>query len=256
MNKKILGMAASLLLAGEMARADPEIMVHEGDVVGPGQLSAALHVNHTPRGDRNRDDGTWPTQRLSSVMAEFATGLAPGWEVGVHLPAMRAGVDSETSRRGALGSSALMLRIKHVRHQQNGLFWGFNAEYDVNARRYVADPRSIELRGIVGLDAEHFRLTANPHLIWGFRHSDALGTPDFNVDWKALHKASGHFAWGVELYTDWGKVDDLRPGAGDRTLYLVSEHSGAWGNLHFGIGQGFRGTPERSIVKMVWSTTF
>ncbi len=154
--------------------ADPEIMVHEGDLAERGELVATLHGNYTPKGDRRRDDGTWPTYRLTSLMAEFATGLAPGWEAGIHLPFMRAGIDSDTSQRGDWGASAVMFRLKYIRRQDSGVFYGFNAEYDINAKRYVADPRSIEFRGIVGFDAEHFRVTANPHLIWGFGRSGGI----------------------------------------------------------------------------------
>ena len=251
-----LWFATAVFGAVSLCHADPEIMVHEGDLSERGEMAATLHTNYTPRGDKVRDDGTWPTLRLSSLMAEFATGIAPGWEVGVHLPFMRAGVDSETSHRGDWGASAVMFRIKHVRHAENGLFWGFNAEYDINAKRYVADPRSIEFRGIVGFDAEHFRLTANPHLIWGFGRSDASHVADFNVDWKALHKLGKRFAWGAELYTDWGKVNELNPGRGDRTLYLVAETETSFGSVHLGLGRGFQGTPEHTIVKAVWATKF
>lgn len=236
--------------------ADPEIMVHEGDLAERGEVVATLHGNYTPKGDRSRDDGTWPTHRLSSLMAEFATGLAPGWEAGIHLPFMRAGIDSETAQRGDWGASAVMFRLKHIQCQESGLFYGFNAEYDINAKRYVADPRSIEFRGIVGYDAEHFRLAANPHLIWGFGRSDASHAPDFNIDWKALHKVSPDFAWGAELYSDWGKAGHLLPGQGDRTLYLVTETETAFGSLHLGIGRGYKDTPERTIFKLVWSNSF
>lgn len=236
--------------------ADPEIMVHEGDLAERGELVATLHGNYTPKGDRRRDDGTWPTHRLTSLMAEFATGLAPGWEAGIHLPFMRAGIDSETSQRGDWGASAVMFRLKYIRRQDSGVFYGFNAEYDINAKRYVADPRSIEFRGIVGFDAEHFRVTANPHLIWGFGRSGGDRAPEFNIDWKALHKVGADFAWGAELYTDWGKAGHLHPGQGDRTLYLVSETETALGSLHLGIGCGYKGTPERTIVKLVWSNSF
>lgn len=247
----LLGMA----VAGA-SLADPEIMVHEDDLAERGELVATLHGNYTPKGDRSRDDGTWPTHRLASLMAEFATGLAPGWEAGIHLPFMRAGIDSDTSRRGDTGVSAVMFRLKHIRKQGNGLFYGFNAEYDINAKRYVADPRSIEFRGIVGYDAEHFRLTANPHLVWGFGRSDTSHAPDFNIDWKALHKLSTDLAWGAEFYTDWGKAGHLHPGQGDRTLYLVAEVETALGGVHLGIGRGYKETPERTILKLVWLSSF
>ena len=236
--------------------ADPEIMVHEGDLSARGEVAATLHANYTPRGDKVRDDGTWPTHHLGALMAEFATGIAPGWEVGVHLPVMRAGVHSDNARPGEWGASAVMFRIKHIHQETNGVFWGFNAEYDINARRYVADPRSIEFRAIVGWDSEHFRLTANPHLIWGFQHLDALKTPDFNVDLKALHKLRPGFSWGGEVYTDWGRADHLQPGRGDRTLYGVAEWDSGWGTLHLGIGRGFKETPEHTVLKAVWSTRF
>lgn len=248
--------AAFLALAAGAARADPEIMVHQNDLAGRGEVTATLHANITPRGDRARSDGTWGTHRLASVMAELATGLAPGWEAGVHLPFMRAGTTHGSARKGELGASALMLRIKHVRELGDGLYWGFNGEYDVNASRYVAEPRSIELRGIVGHKGEILHLTANPHLIWGLGGGRASEPPAFNVDWKATVRHTPALAWGVELYTDWGRVNRPRPGQGDRTLYLVLETETPYGTVHLGLGRGFKDTPERQIFKLVWSTAF
>lgn len=118
--KRCLIMGCAVLGMAGASHADPEIMVHEGDLAERGELVATLHGNYTPKGDRQRDDGTWPTHRLSSLMAEFATGLAPGWEAGIHLPFMRAGIDSDTSQRGDWGASAVMFRLKHIRRQESG----------------------------------------------------------------------------------------------------------------------------------------
>ncbi len=251
-------LAAALggLLFAAALRADPEIMVHQGDLAEPGEVVATLHANHVLSGRRRSDDGTWPAHGLSNLMAEFSTGIAPGWEVGIHLPAMRAGVDAPNVRRGDWGWSAVMFRIKRIARGSDGWYWGFNAEYDINAARYVAERRSIEFRGIAGYDGETWRLAVNPHLIAGWGGGAAGGGPDFNVDFKLLRKAAPGVAWGAEFYTDWGRLADLQPGHGDRTLYLVGEFDGALGGLHVGIGRGFQQTPERLLVKAVWSTAF
>ncbi len=149
-----------------------------------------------------------------------------------------------------------MFRLKHIRRQESGLFYGFNAEYDINAKRYVADPRSIEFRGIVGFDTEHFRVTANPHLIWGFGRSGGDACAGFQHRLEGAAQGERRFAWGAQLYTDWGKAGHLHPGQGDRTLYLVSEAETALGSVHLGIGRGYKETPERTIVKLVWSNSF
>ena len=235
--------------------ADPEIMVHEGDLAERGELVATLHANTTLKGREVGEARVWPVHRLTYLMAEFATGLAPGWEAGVHLPVMRSGVDDPASDNGAWGASALMFRLKHIR-EAGRWFYGFNTEYDINARRYVEAPRSAEFRGIVGYDGERYRVTANPHLIWGWGRAGVERAPDLNLDLKALHKASERFAWGVEAYTDGGKANRLRPGEGDRTAYLVTEFETAQGALHLGIGRGFKETPERCLLKGVWSTRF
>lgn len=236
--------------------ADPEIMVHEADIAAQGELVTSIHFNHAWRGRKTSDDGTWPAHRLTYAMAEFATGLLPGWEAGVHLPVMRGGVDGENSDNGAWGYSAIMFRLKHIRVREDGWFYGFNAEYDINARRYVRDPRGAEFRGIVGFDAPRFRITANPHLMWGWGQPDSPRSPDLNLDLKGLLKWSDAFAWGVEAYTDGGRVNQLRPGEGDRTLYLVAEFETHVGAIHVGIGQGFKETPERYLLKGVWTARF
>jgi len=236
--------------------ADPEIMVHEADLADRGEVVTSLHANHAWQGRRFSDDGTWPAHRLTYLMAEFATGLVPGWEVGVHLPVMRGGADGVSSDNGAWGASAIMFRLKHIRRAGGGWFYGFNAEYDINARRYVRDPRGAEFRGIVGFDGEHVRVTANPHLMWGWGREDSPRSPDLNLDLKALFKVSETFAWGIEAYTDGGRINRLRPGDGDRTIYLVAEYETRIGAIHVGLGQGFKETPERHLLKGVWTTRF
>ena len=111
-------------------------------------------------------------------------------------------------------------------------------------------------RGIVGFDGERVRITANPHLVWGWGREDSRRSPDLNLDLKVLYKASETLAWGVEAYTDGGRVNRLRPGDGDRTIYLVTEFETRIGAIHVGLGQGFKETPERYLLKGVWTTRF
>lgn len=255
-NKKWAASLLALTVLATQVVADPEIMVHEADLAAEGQVVSTLHANRVLSGNKHSDDGTWPVHGLTNLMAEFATGVAPGWEVGIHLPMMRAGVDAPGVHRGEVGSAAVMFRVKHIRHAEDGWFYGFNAEYDINAARFVAEPRSVEFRGIAGYDGSHFRLVANPHLMWGFGRSGIDRRPDFNVDLKALYKYSKTFAFGSELYMDWGKLNELAPGRGDRTLYLVTEAETALGAVHVGVGRGFRDTPEKYVAKLVWALNF
>ena len=60
---------------------------------------------------------------------------------------------------------------------------------------------------------------------------------------------------GAPSYTDWGKTGICTP-ARTTTLYLVSEAETALVSLHLGIGRGYSGRPERTIVKLVWSNSF
>lgn len=242
-------------LMPSIALADPEIMIHEQDLAERGEVAVTMHANHTFRGDRSAVDGAWPSHRNTFVMAEFATGLAPGWEVGVHIPFQRAAIDSSVGNAGAWGSSGVMFRLKHITQQESGFFYGFNAEYDMLAKRFTPQTRGAEMRGIVGFDAEQYRVTLNPHLMLGWGNGQER-TLNFNIDMKALHKLRPDFAWGAELYTDWGETNHLRPGEGDRTVYLVGEFDTRIGDLHLGIGRGFKETPERLNFKVVWSDKF
>jgi hypothetical protein len=244
------------LAIGNAAHAtDPEIMVHENDIAERGEIVATLHANYTARGSRQTGDTTWPSDKLTNLMAEFATGLAPQWEIGLHLPIMRAGVTSESSTAGSWGSSGVMLRIKHIDEWENGFFLGFNAEYDVYAQRYATDNRSIELRGIVGLDTENYRLTLNPALMWGLGSRVEEHAPYFAVSGKALYKLNPQWGFGAEFYSNWGAANNLLPGDGDRLAYLIGE----WlpddiQSVHFGIGRGFRNTSDWEIFKLVWTS--
>lgn len=248
--------AALLALAlPAIALADPEIMIHEQDLAERGEIVTTLHGNYTARGDRTRTDGSWPSHRHTFLMAEFATGLAPGWELGVHIPFQRAGIDSTTSREGEWGATGVMFRLKHITKLESGLFYGFNGEYDMLAKRFSPETKGVEMRGILGFDAEHYRVTLNPHAMlgWANGHDAKL---DFAVDMKALHKLRPDVAWGAEIYTDWGSADHLHPGRGDRTIYLIGEFDTPVGGLHIGVGKGFQGTSDRLNFKAVWAVEF
>jgi hypothetical protein len=244
-------------LIGQIAgtRADPEIMVHQYDVASRGTIVSSLHANYAAKGQRESQDAAWPVDNLGSLMAEFATGLAPNWEAGIHLAGMRAGRNSENSQSGHWGSSALIFRLKYAQLMESGFFFGANVEYGLNARRYIPDGRTAELRGILGFESDILKLTINPLLVKALGSNDDSAV-DFNMDFKALHKLRKGFSWGGEMYSDWGKLNSLNPGAGDRIIYLVGEFDAADQSFHFGIGRGFKDTPEHVMLKAVWSRTF
>lgn len=254
---KLSLLCTALLISTCVQATDPEIMVHESDLAERGEIVATIHGNYTRTGGKDTGDNTWPSHRQLNLMAEFATGLAPGWEVGVHLPFRRAGIDSPSSEKGNWGSTAIMFRLKHITQFDNGLFVGFNAEYDRLAKRFDEASTGIEFRGIVGYDHENFRLTLNPTYAWGFGRSTTDHRPDFGIDGKLLYKVSDKLGYGIETYTDWGKSGHLKPGQGARTVYLISEFEIAKDQaLHIGLGKGFRNTDERTVLKAVWSTSF
>lgn len=232
-------------------------MLHENDTASKGEVVATLHSSYTARGIKERENGTWPEQRQTNLMAEFATGLAPGWEAGIHLPIRRAGIDSASSHEGAWGSSGVMFRLKHVVSMENGFFYGFNTEYDIFARRFDPANRGIEFRGIVGQDTDDYRITLNPVLNWGVGGTDYVHKPDFRLHAKAIYKISERLAWGLETYSLWGKVNDLHPGIAERIVYLVGEFRLCDNSsLHLGVGQGFKESPEKTVFKAIWSSSF
>lgn len=249
------------VLAGILAlpayATDPEIMVHENDLAEKGEVVATLHSNYTLRGSKESGNSTWPDYRQLNLMAEFATGLAPGWEAGLHLPIRRAGVDSPSSREGEWGSSGAMLRLKHITSLENGFFVGFNAEYDFFAKRFEPNSRGVEFRGIIGHDTDDYRVTLNPTWNWGFGSGSETHVPEFSLNGKALYKVNEKVAFGVETYTLWGSTTDLSAGKGERYVYLVGELDlGHDQTLHLGVGQGYKDAPAKSILKAVWSTSF
>jgi len=243
--------------ASNALATDPEIMLHENDVADKGEIVAALHANQTTQGSKTSGNDTWPAHRQSNLMAEFATGLAPGWEIAVHLPIRRSGIDSPSAHEGAWGSSGVMFRLKHVTNLENGFFYGFNTEYDIFARRFANADRGIEFRGIIGHDTNNYRVTLNPVFNWGFGGTSETAKPDFSMSAKALYKLNDKVAWGMEAYTLWGKTSDLRPVGGDRTVYVVGEFElNKDDTLHVGIGQGFKDSPEKTVLKAVWASSF
>lgn len=256
LKKLALGLCSTALVTSAFA-TDPEIMVHEADLADKGEIVTTIHANYTPRGGKDTGDSTWPSHRQANLMAEFATGLAPGWEVGLHLPFRRAGIDSPSSSEGAWGSSGVMLRLKHITELESGLFLGFNAEYDGFARRFDTASRGIEFRGIIGYDTPRYRITFNPTFAWSYGRETTDHKADFSLDGKFLYKVSDKLAYGVEAYTDWGRYDALHAGQASRVIYLISEFEiGKDQALHVGIGKGYRDADEQTVLKAVWSTSF
>ncbi len=98
------------------------------------------------------------------------------------------------------------------------------------------------------------------------RHAVDLEDEPAQLERRQEPDDQGHLA-GRELVAGDGRdqqaegehhrqVGGRHPGQGDRTLYLVSEAETALGSVHLGIGRGYKETPERTIVKLVWSNSF
>jgi hypothetical protein len=238
----------------ELAHAEAEIWVHDNELSKQGKVDFTLHANHRYKGARDVEDGVWPAHHQSFLMAEFATGLTPNWELGLHLPFVRNGIDHETAKKGDWGATGAILRLKTIREHESGFFYGFNAEYGVNAKRVSTARHSSEFRGIVGYEQEHYKLVANPTLVWDW--GEAAKRPDLNVDFKALHKINEHQAWGIESYTSWGRYNHLKVADGERVIFLVGEFKLTHDWLQLGIGQGYKHAPEQKVVKMMWHTEF
>lgn len=246
--------AALFLATMPQARASDEIQVYTNDLRKPGESGVEIHANYTPRGSATTDwAGQVPSHHAFNLTPEFSWGLGQGTDWGLYVP-MTRGAD------GAWHENGLKVRIKRLFNveKEGELYYGANFELAWNRPSAVEQNCSGELRTIIGRDFEHWLLAANLTLGFDFAGPNRAGTPDLGVSLRALRKLSEKWNLGLEHYSEPGRLNQLQSwnNSGEST-YLVTEYeSGKGWGVHLGVGHGWTGPVDGTVLKAIVGIDF
>jgi hypothetical protein len=247
-------LASLCALLARPALAGDEIQIYTNDLRKPGESGVEIHANYTPRGSTALD---WAGQVLShhafNLTPEFSWGLVPGMDWGLYVPTTR-------SADGNWHENGLKLRIKRLFNadKEGELYYGANFELAWNRPAAVEQRWSGELRTIIGKDFENWLLAANVTFGFEFSGPNRTSTPDLAVSLRALRKLSGNWNLGIEHYAEVGRLNALQSwNNSGETSYLVTEYeSGRGWGVQVGVGHGWTGTVDGTVVKAIVGMDF
>ena len=240
--------ALAFALCATLARAAPhEINVFTDEVEEPGHTGLEMHVN-TARGRTQPDyPGEIPPGGVLRVMPELVVGIAPGWEVGLHLP-------MQFDRTGQLHPDGLRVRLKHVlpRDEKQPFFAGVNFEWGYDQPHLSEDRHNLEVRGIAGWRTDEWLVAGNAILAWVAKGANRSGKPDFEASLKVAREVREGLALGIEHYAGFGRLSRFAPRRDqDHVLYFAAdiEHKG-W-SVNVGLGRGLTRAADDVVLKAI-----
>jgi hypothetical protein len=249
-----LWLASFGALLASPAWAGDEIQIYTNDLRKSGESGVEIHANYTPRGSAAVDwDGQVPSHHVFNLTPEFSWGLGQGMDWGLYIPTSR-GADGNWHENG------LKLRIKRLFNveKEGELYYGANFELAWNRPAAVEQHWSGELRTIIGRDFEHWLLAANVTLGFDISGPNRTSTPDLAVSLRALRKLTGNWNLGIEHYAEVGRLNALQAWKNSgETSYLVTEYeSGQGWGVQFGVGHGWTGSVDGTVVKAIVGIDF
>lgn len=241
----------ALLLAPAVALSstDDEIQVYNNAINAPGQFGLEIHSNYVAEGTRiPAYEGDAPSYGSFRETSEFSYGLGNDWELGAYLPLLSQG--RTTRLEGG------KMRIKYLKQEDSGFYYGFNTEVGHTTKRSNEQPWNQELRPIIGYYGEAWRLAFNPVFSWSLVGRDAF-LPSFSPMFKVGRVIAGNWVLGVEHFADLGmvhKVEALRH-QGQNT-YLALDTTVVNVNVNFGVGYGWTQDSDSLTIKMILGLPF
>lgn len=235
--------------AAALSSTDDEIQVYNNAINAPGQFGLEIHSNYVAEGSRiPAYEGDAPSYGSFRETSEFSYGLGNNWELGAYLPLLSQG--SITRLEGG------KMRIKYLKQENSGFYYGFNSEVGHTTKRSNEQPWNQELRPIIGYYGEAWRLAFNPVLSWSLVGRDAF-VPSFSPMLKVGRVVSGDWVLGVEHFADLGMVHNVEAlqHQGHNT-YLALDTTLANVNVNFGVGYGWTQDSDSLTIKMILGLPF
>jgi hypothetical protein len=250
------GAFALLLLSPAPASAFPdEIQVYTDDVTAPGQHGLELHVNTTPKGQREPAyPGAVVSDRGLRITPEFSYGIGKDADIGLYVPTVR-------DAAGNWYLPGLKLRAKwipiHGDEATGGAYLGVNGEISNISRKFSESRIASEVRIIAGYRSADWLIGVNPILTWSLSPGQRENNPELEMGWKVSRSVAHGMALGFEYYSAMGKLrsylpDEMR----DRVLYLTLDVDRAPWVFNVGIGKGLTDAADPWTVKAILDFSF
>lgn len=244
-------LAVTFAAASAVAAPIPEeIQVHDSELNAPGEFTMQFHLQMTPSTDptHGSDEGPDVTRSWRS-MVELTWGLAPNWEVGVHLPAARV--------EDATYASPPRLRLKWLPLRpgvEGGFFAGANFEVGHRQPKLESGMNTFEIRPIFGYENADWLVAVNPLLEWAIGGDERSRTPGFSPSAKITRTVFAGVRTGAEFYADLGAINRIEPvAAQQQTLYWVIDVDRGPYAFHVGVGRGLNAETPATTFKTVIS---
>jgi hypothetical protein len=259
--RRVVGRAAfafTAILPLQAAAAPDEIVVFTDEFEKTGEIGVDLHFNYAAKASRVPGfPGEQAPHHVFRFMPEVVWGLAPTWNLGLHIPM------SHDFTNGANTVDGIKIRLHnlHTRENVSGgtMFWGANYEVSSYRRRISEMNAAFEVRGILGWRSDDWMVAINPILIKPFfavpgQRNDI----ELDVFGKVMRTVRSDFAVGLEHYSNLGRIKnpDFGPLSG-QTTYLVAEYTTKSGmEIHAGVGQGWTSPVDTRVYKVLLGLPF
>lgn len=247
----MLGAASATLLlltALTAMAADDEIMVTDGDLAGVGKPELEVHNNFSWGTDQSPGEGVFAPNHVLRITPELSTGLSTHWDVGLYLPM------SWVSGYG-LYYDGTKVRAKYIdTHALTGtahVFYGLQLELADLNRHASPDPTSVEVKVIVGTEFGDWKAALNVVEQRDVPDHD-LYQPAYAINANLIRDLGNDVAVGFEQYVSWSSTSQEEPVREiDKLSFLTVQWKVRKWNLHLGLGHGWSGSPDYTIVKLV-----
>jgi hypothetical protein len=226
--------ACSAVAPAFVAAAPNEIKVFTDELARYREHTLEVHVNKASSAGPKASDQRTPLQ----IMPEYSYGVRRNWELSFQLP---LAIDEGTGR---LDGYRAELQYVAPHDEDEGFYWGFNAELARNERSGEEGFWSAELIPILGYRTGRWHFVANPGA--DKQLSGSSRAAKFQPAAKMAYQAFGWNSFGVEYY------------GGDQTRVLYFAWDGRIGKSDFnvGIGRGFTDASDRWVLKMIFEFAF
>ena len=225
--------------------APNEIKVFSDELAAEGEHNLETHINKAWRPSSRAAFSGAPLQ----LMPEYSYGIWKDWEFSVQLPV--------ALMQSRLRSSGFRLELQYIapHDEDDGFYWGWNAEAGRLMREGEAQIWTAEWIPILGLRQGRWHWIVNPALV------RALSGPQRRVNFepavKVSYNAFGRHHFGLEYYEEAGPLARLLPtGQRERTAYLVWDGKLGKSDVHLGLGRGLNPNSDGLVFKTIFESAF
>ena len=228
-----------------------EIQVYDAEVSDPGRFNLTWHNSYIVSGSETPEfpGGIVPHHSLTGV-PEWAYGVTDWFEAGLYFP-----VYTIENGGNVIFDSVKLRALFVVPHAHDRtFFYGINFELSHNAPEWDTHTYTSEIRPIIGWHFKSFDFIINPIVDTAFDGFDNLV---FAPATRFAYNASDHWAFALEHYADFGRLNDFAPSdEQEHKLFAVVNYNGAPTSIEFGIGKGLTDASDATTVKFMFIYDF